>query len=130
MFCIRCRLCDNYFIANSRNARYCNECKLLRKKNSKKIYAEKCAEGVHNERQRVKFRFENFIHKSKVWSALSDDERAEYQALRKDFIGITAAMLHEYDQSGSADLERDIRQYLKDIDSERSELESRISQQL
>lgn len=35
-FCICCKICDNYFLANAWNARYCPECKLLRKKNSKK----------------------------------------------------------------------------------------------
>lgn len=126
VFCIRCNLCDNYFLTSSWNARYCADCKLLRKKNSKKIYAEKCSEGVHNERQRIKFRFENFIHKSKIWSVLSDDDRAKYQALREAFIAKTADMLREYEQSGSADLERDIRKFLRDIDSERAALESSL----
>lgn len=126
VFCIRCNLCDNYFLTSSWNARYCADCKLLRKKNSKKIYAEKCSEGVHNERQRIKFRFENFIHKSKIWSVLSDDDRAKYQTLREAFIAKTADMLREYEQSGSADLERDIRKFLRDIDSERAALESSL----
>lgn len=125
-FCIRCKLCGEYFIARSWNTLYCNDCKLLCKKNSKKIYAEKCSEGVHNERQRIKFRFENFIHKSKIWSVLSDDDRAKYQALREAFIAKTADMLREYEQSGSADLERDIRKFLRDIDSERAALESSL----
>lgn len=124
VFCIRCNLCDNYFLANSWNARYCADCKLLRKKNSKKIYAEKCSEGVHKERQRVKFRFENFIHKSKTWRTLSDGDRAEYQALREAFIAKTADMLREYEQSGSAALEREIRQCLREMDSARATLES------
>lgn len=124
VFCIRCNLCDNYFLANSWNARYCADCKLLRKKNSKKIYTEKCSEGVHNERQKIKFRFENFIHKSKVWETLSDDDRAEYQALREAFIAQTADMLREYEQNSGADLERDIRKCLRDMDSARAALES------
>ena len=123
VFCIRCNLCDNYFLANSWNARYCVDCKLLRKQNSKKIYAEKCSEGIHNERQRIKFRFENFIHKSKVWETLSDNDRAEYQALRKAFIAQTADMLREYEQNSGADLERDIEKLLREMDDARIRLE-------
>lgn len=126
VFCIRCNLCDNYFLANSWNARYCTDCRLLRKKNSKKNYTEKCSEGVHNERQRIKFRFENFIHKSKVWCSLSDDDRAEYQALREAFISQTADMLREYERNGGVDLERDIWQFLRDMDSARSALENKL----
>ncbi|MCM1166659.1 MAG: hypothetical protein NC299_14235 [Lachnospiraceae bacterium] len=126
VFCIHCRLCNNYFLANSRNARYCADCKLLRKKNSKKIYAEKCAEGVHNERQRVKFRFENFIHKNRRWARLSDNAKAEYKALHDEFIRTSAAMLRKYDEQGGADLERKIACYLASVDADRVNLECRI----
>lgn len=126
VFCIRCNLCDNYFLANSWNARYCADCKLLRKKNSKKIYSEKCSEGVHKERQRVKFRFENFIHKSKVWVMLSDDAKSEYKALHDEFIRTSAAMLKKYDEQGGTDLEMKIKCYLANVDSSRANLECRI----
>lgn len=123
VFCIRCNLCDDYFLAHSRNAQYCADCKDLRKKNSKQIYAAKCSEGVHYERQQIKFRFENYIHKGKAWKTLSDAERAEYQALREEFVTKSAAMLREYDKNGGADLERDIRQFLKEMESKRVEFE-------
>ncbi|MCM1419386.1 MAG: hypothetical protein NC202_11480 [Roseburia sp.] len=45
VFCIRCQLCDRYFLTTARNTRYCVDCKVLRKKNSKKIYAEKMLRG-------------------------------------------------------------------------------------
>ncbi|MCM1167973.1 MAG: hypothetical protein NC299_02890 [Lachnospiraceae bacterium] len=57
---------------------------------------------------------------------MSDDKRAEYQALREEFVTKTAAMLREYEKSGSADLERDIRQCLKDMDNARATLEVRL----
>ncbi len=121
-FCICCKLCDNYFLANAWNARYCPECKLLRKKNSKKIYAKKCSEGVYKERQRIKFRFENFIHKNRAWNTLSDAAKAEYQALRSEFVRESAAMLREFDTSGEAKLEKEILEFLGDMDSKRLEL--------
>lgn len=126
-FCIHCKLCGNYFIAKSWNTRYCADCKQLRKQNSKKIYAEKCSEGVHKMRQTIKFRFENFIHKNRLWGALSNDERAEYKALREEFVATSAAMLRDYERSSSADLEREIRQYLKEADSKRAALESKFN---
>lgn len=127
IFCIRCKLCDNYFLANSWNTRYCPECKLLRKKNSKKIYAEKCSEGVYRERQKIKFRFENFIHKNKAWCILSDPAKAEYQALRNEFVRQSAAMLREFDKNGDAELKKKILEYLGDMDSKRLELEGKVS---
>ena len=127
VFCIQCKLCGGYFISGSWNTRYCDDCKQLRKQNSKKIYAKKCSEGVHKMRQTIKFRFENFIHKNRLWSALSDDDKAEYNALRKEFVATSAAMLRDFDQGGSADRERAIRQYLKEKDSERATIESKFS---
>lgn len=126
VFCIRCKLCDNYFLTTSWNTRYCADCKVLRKKNSKKIYTEKCSEGIYRERQRVKFRFENFIHKNKEWNMLSDTAKNEYKALRREFVTVSASMLSEYEQSGSAELEREIQLYLREVDSTRSTLESRV----
>lgn len=126
VFCIHCKLCDDYFLAHSRNALYCADCKLLRKKNSKKIYAEKCSEGVHYVRQQIKYRFENYIHKERAWKTLSDAERAEYQTLRKEFVSKSAAMLREYDKNGGEDLKRDIRQFLKEMEGKRIEFEFRL----
>lgn len=123
VFCIWCNLCDNYFLANSRNALYCVDCKLLRKQNSKKIYAEKCSKGVHYKRRQIKFRFENYIHKGKAWKMLSNAERAEYRALREDFVAKSAAMLLEYDRNSNIELERDIEKFLREMDDARIRLE-------
>ncbi len=125
-FCICCKLCNNYFLANAWNARYCPECKLLRKKSSKKIYAEKCSEGVYKERQRIKFRFENFIHKNKAWKSISDVAKSEYKALHDEFVRTSAAMLKRFDEQGGTDLEREIECYLASADSKRANLECRI----
>lgn len=127
VFCIRCKLCDNYFLAYSWNTRYCSVCKLLRKKNSKKIYAEKCSDGVHRLRQKIKYRFENFIHKNKVWKDLSDTAKAEYKSLHDEFIITSAAMLREYDERGGTTLEREIEGCLISMDSKRAALEGEVN---
>ena len=127
VFCIHCKLCGGYFISGSWNTRYCDGCKKLRKQNSKKIYAEKCSEGVHKMRQTIKFRFENFIHKNRLWDTLSDDDKAEYNTLRKEFVTTSASMLRDYEQKGEADQERAIRQYLKEADNERATIESKFN---
>ena len=41
VFCVQCKLCGSFFLAKSKNTQYCEECKVLRKKNSKVIYREK-----------------------------------------------------------------------------------------
>ena len=78
-------------------------------------------------RQTIKFRFENFIHKNKLWGALSADDKSEYNALRKEFVATSASMLRDHEQNGSTDRERAIRQYLKEADSERATIESKFS---
>lgn len=125
LFCIECRLCGSYFLAKSRNTLYCEDCRLLRKKNSKAVYREKCSEGVFNLRQRVKYGFENFMHKKKGWDRLSDDEKAEYRALHDEFIRISAYMLREFEKYGGEKLEKEITEYLKSADSKRATLEGR-----
>lgn len=123
IFCIECRLCGSYFLAKSRNTLYCEECKLLRKKNSKAVYREKCSEGVFNLRQRVKYGFENFMHKKKGWNRLSEDEKAEYRALHDDFVARSGEMLKEYEKSGSKKLAIDIECYSNSIDKARKKIE-------
>lgn len=54
---------------------------------------------------------------------LSDTAKNEYKALRREFVTVSASMLSEYEQSGSAELEREIQLYLKEADSERVTLE-------
>lgn len=125
VFCVQCKLCGSFFIAKSKNTLYCEECKVLRKKNSKVIYREKCSEGVFSFRQQVKYRFENFIHKNKAWERLSDDDKAEYKALHDEFIRTSAAMLREFEKNGGEELEREIKDYIGSINSRRAELEGK-----
>ncbi len=124
-FCIECRLCGSYFLAKSRNTLYCGDCKLLRKKNSKAVYREKCSEGVFNLRQRVKYGFENFMHKKKGWNRLSEAEKAEYRALHDEFIARSGKMLKEYERSINEKLELQINAYIENVDGTRKELESK-----
>lgn len=123
VYCIHCGLCGEYFIASAKNTRFCTDCKLLRKQNSKKIYANKCAEGVHKERQIQKFCFENYVHKNKLWRELSEDEKARYIALRKEFVETSAKLLREYEQDNSAEREEEIKRYLDVAKSKRTALE-------
>lgn len=125
VFCVQCKLCGSFFLAKSKNTQYCEECKVLRKKNSKVIYREKCSEGVFSFRQQVKYRFENFMHKSKAWERLSDADKAEYKALHDEFIRTSAAMLREFEKNGGEELEKEITEYLDSADSKRATLEGR-----
>lgn len=123
IFCIECRLCGSYFLAKSRNTLYCEECRLLRKKNSKAVYREKCSEGVFNLRQRIKYGFENFMHKKKGWDRLSEAEKAQYRALHDEFVARSGEMLREYERSGSRKLAIEIETYLNIIDNSRTKME-------
>lgn len=127
IFCIECRLCGSYFLAKSRNTLYCEECRLLRKKNSKAVYREKCSEGVFNLRQRVKYGFENFMHKKKGWDRLSEAEKEEYRALHDEFIARSGEMLKEYEKSGREELHSKIHRYISEIDSQRVAIEKSAS---
>ena len=125
VFCVQCKLCGSFFLAKSKNTQYCEECKVLRKKNSKVIYREKCEESVHSERQKVKYSFENFIHKNKAWNRYSDEFKAEYQALRKEFVKQSAEMLRRFEKEGGSELKSIIMSYLYDTDSKREKLEGK-----
>ncbi len=125
LFCIECRLCGSYFLAKSKNTLYCGDCKLLRRKNSKAVYREKCSEGVFNLRQRVKYGFENFMHKKKGWDRLSEAEKAQYRALHDEFVARSGEMLKEYEKSGSKELENKLIRYLSETDSFRNTLENK-----
>lgn len=125
VFCVQCKLCGSFFLAKSKNTQYCEECKVLRKKNSKVIYREKCSEGVFRLRQRIKYSFENFIHKNKGWDRLSDSDKSEYKALHDEFIRTSAAMLREFEKNGGAELEKEIERYVKGADSKRATLEGK-----
>lgn len=125
IFCIECRLCGSYFLAKSRNTLYCEECKLLRKKNSKAVYREKCSEGVFNLRQRVKYGFENFMHKKKGWDRLSEAEKTQYRALHDEFVARSGEMLKEYEKSCSERLETEIMQYIDRVSELKIKLENK-----
>lgn len=125
VFCVQCKLCGSFFLAKSKNTQYCEECKVLRKKNSKTIYKEKCSEGVFKLRQRIKYSFENFMHKNKAWERLCDADKAEYKALHDEFIHTSAAMLREYEESGSEELEKEIYAYIEKVKSMRATIEGR-----
>lgn len=125
LFFIECRLCGSYFLAKSRNTLYCEDCKLLRKKNSKAVYREKCSEGVFNLRQRIKYGFENFMHKKKGWDRLSEAEKAQYRALHDEFIARSGEMLKECEKSGSKELENKLIRYLSETDNFRNTLENK-----
>ena len=124
-FCIECRLCGSYFLAKSRNTLYCEECRLLRRKNSKAVYREKCSEGVFNLRQRVKYGFENFMHKKKGWDRLSEAEKAQYRVLHDEFIARSGEMLREYEKSCSERLETEIMQYIDRVSELKIKLENK-----
>lgn len=125
VFCVQCKLCRSFFLAKARNTLYCGDCKLLRKKNSKAVYREKCSEGVFNLRQRVKYGFENFMHKKKGWDVFTEADKAEYIALHDEYIAKSAAMLKEYEKSGSEELGQEISEYVDEVDSARLALEGR-----
>lgn len=126
IYYIKCKLCNNYFLAGSQNSLYCEACKMLRKKNSKAVYKQKCTDEVHHMRQTVKYHLENFIHKSKIWVTLSDAEKTEYENFRKEYIRTSAAMLREYEKSGDTKLENEIKTYINDTDSKRADLEAKF----
>ena len=128
LFCIECRLCGSYFLAKSRNTLYCEECKLLRKKNSKAVYREKCSEELRHKREQYKYLFENFIHKNKLWSCLSEEQKVEYQALRKEYVRTTAYMLREYEKSGDEELRERINHYINDVNGRRGDMEYSFSE--
>lgn len=123
VYCIHCKLCGDFFLASAWNTRYCDDCKLLRKQNSKKIYADKCSEGVYKERQIQKFCFENYIYKNKLWRELSEDEKSRYLALHKEFVETSAKLLREFEKDGSTEREDKVKRYLGEAKSKRTALE-------
>lgn len=123
VFCVQCKLCGSYFLAKAKNSLYCEKCKILRKKNSKAVYREKCSEELRHKREQHKYLFENFIHKNKLWSSLSEEQKAEYQALRNEYVRTTASMLREYEKSGDEELRGTICKYIASMNSKRSTME-------
>lgn len=123
-FCIYCKDCERYFIAGAWNARLCSDCKVLHKKTSKAVFLANCSEGVRQERQRLKYCFENYIHKSKFWSTLTAEQQAEYKAWHKEFTEKSAELLQRLDNG--EDVEGELRRYLNAVESEKLKFENNV----
>lgn len=123
-FCIYCKDCERYFIAGAWNARLCPDCKVLHKKASKTIFLANCSSGIRQERQRLKYGFENFIHKSKLWSALTAEQQAEYRAWHKEFTEKSAELLRRLDNG--EDVEGELKRYLNAVESEKLKFENNV----
>lgn len=132
IFLNTCKQCSCIFLSGAKNTQYCEDCRSLKKRVSKETYLNKCSKELRNKRQRIKFKFENFIHKNRFWDSLSEEFQAEYQALRKEFVKQSAELLRRYEfaenegmQDSLAELEDEIIAYLEEMDSRRKELEQR-----
>ena len=123
-FCIYCKDCERFFIAGAWNARLCPDCKALHKKTSKTIFLVNCSKGIRQERQRLKYGFENFIHKSKFWSTLTAEQQAEYKAWHKEFTEKSAELLRRLDNG--EDVEGELNRYLKAVESEKLKFENNV----
>lgn len=123
-FCIYCKDCERYFIAGAWNARLCPDCKALHKKASKTIFLANCSKGIRQERQKLKYGFENFIHKSKFWSTLTAKQQAEYRAWHKEFTEKSAELLRRLDNGD--DVEGELKRYLNAVESEKLKFENNV----
>lgn len=122
VFCIYCKDCERYFIAGAWNARLCPDCKVMHRKASKAIFLANCSEGIRQERQRLKYGFENFIHKSKFWNTLTAEQQAEYKAWHREFTEKSAELLRRLDNG--EDVEEELKRYLKAVESEKLKFEN------
>lgn len=123
-FCIYCKDCERYFIAGAWNARLCPDCKVLHKKVSKTIFLANCSKGIRQERQRLKYGFENYIHKSKFWITLTAEQQAEYKAWHKEFTEKSAELLRRLDNGEN--VEGELNRYLKSVESEKLKFENNV----
>ncbi len=123
-YCIYCKDCERYFIAGSWNARLCPDCKALHKKASKAVFLANRSEGIRQERQRLKYGFENYIHKSKFWNTLTAEQQAEYKAQHKEFTVKSAELLRRLDNG--EDVEEELKRYLKAVASEKLKFENNV----
>lgn len=123
-FCIYCKDCERYFIAASWNARLCPDCKVLHKKTSKAVFLANRSEGIRQERQRLKYGFENYIHKSKFWNTLTVDQQFEYKAWHKEFTVKSAELLRRLDNGEN--VEEELKRYLKTVESEKLKFENNV----
>ena len=123
-FCIYCKDCERYFIAGAWNARLCPDCKTLHKKTSKAVFLANRSEGIQQERQRMKYSFENYIHKSKFWNTLTAEQQAEYKAWHKEFTERSAELLRRLDNG--EDVEEELKRYLNAVESEKLKFENNV----
>lgn len=123
-FCIYCKDCERYFIAGAWNARLCPDCKVLHNKASKSIFRSNCSQGIRQERQRLKYGFENYIHKSKFWSTLTAEQQAEYKAWHREFTEKSAELLRQLDNG--EDVEEELKRYLKAVESKKLKFENNV----
>lgn len=123
-FCIYCKDCERYFIADAWNARLCPDCKVLHKKASKAVFLANCSKGIRKERQRLKYGFENYIHKSKFWDTLTAEQQAEYKACHREFTEKSAELLRQLDNG--EDVEKELKRYLKAVESEKLKFENNV----
>lgn len=123
-FCIYCKDCERYFIAGAWNARLCPDCKVLHKKASKAIFLANCSKGIRHERQRLKYGFENYIHKSKSWNTLTAEQQDEYKACHREFTEKSAELLRQLDNG--EDVEEELKRYLKAVESEKLKFENNM----
>lgn len=123
-FCIYCKDCERYFIAGAWNARLCHDCKALHKKASKDVFLANCSKGIRQERQRLKYGFENYIHKSKFWNTLTAEQQAEYNAWHREFTEKSAELLRRLDKG--KDVEEELKRYLKAVESEKLKFENNV----
>lgn len=123
-FCIYCKDCERYFVAGAWNAHLCPDCKVLHKKASKDVFLANCSKGIRQERQRLKYGFENFIHKSKFWNTLTSGQQAEYKAWHREFTEKSAELLRQLDNG--EDVEEELKRYLKAVESEKLKFENNV----
>lgn len=123
-FCIYCKDCERYFIAGAWNARLCSDCKVLHKKASKDVFLANCSKGIRQERQQLKYGFENFIHKSKFWNTLTAEQQAEYKACHREFTEKSTELLRRLDNG--EDVEKELKRYLKAVESEKLKFENNV----
>lgn len=123
-FCIYCKDCERYFIAGAWNARLCPACKVLHKKTSKAVFLANRSEGIRQERQRLKYSFENYIHKSKFWNTLTAEQQAEYKAWHKEFTERSAELLRRLDNGEN--VEGELKRYLNAVESEKLKFENNV----
>lgn len=123
-FCIYCKDCERYFIASSWNAHLCPDCKELHKKASKEVFLASRSKGIRQERQRLKYGFENYINKSKSWSTLTAEQQTEYKACHREFTEKSAELLRRLDNG--EDVEGELKRYLKIVESEKLKFENNV----